>query len=87
MRDVDCDFRLMRSKIFNDLTLKYNIGIICVEMIAKISKMGYKFKEVPVHHYYRVSGKSQFFNVKRIFRVGIDLLKLWYKIIIKKNID
>ena len=84
IRDVDCDFRLMRKQIFEDLTLEYDSGVICVEMIAKLNKKGYKFEEVPVHHYYRMSGKSQFFNIKRIIRVGIHLLRLWYKIQRKK---
>ena len=84
IRDIDCDFRLMKKKIFDNITLEYNSGIICVEMITKISNEGYKFAEVPVHHYYRMSGKSEFFNVKRIVKVGIDLLRLWFKI--KKQI-
>ncbi len=85
IRDVDCDFRLMRKKIFQDMVLEYNSGIICVEMITKITKRGYKFAEVPVHHYYRVSGKSEFFNFIRIFQVIKNLIKLWYKIQIKKK--
>jgi glycosyltransferase involved in cell wall biosynthesis len=84
IRDVDCDFRLMRRKIFDDVMLEYDSGIICVEMITKITKRGFKFAEVPVHHYYRVSGKSQFFNFKRLFEVVKNLIKLWYKIQIKK---
>ena len=85
IRDVDCDFRLMRKKIFQDMVLEYNSGIICVEMITKITKRGYKFAEVPVHHYYRVSGKSEFFNFARIFQVIKNLIKLWYKIQIRKK--
>lgn len=85
IRDVDCDFRLMRRKIFDDLKLEYDSGVICVEMISKITKRGYRFVEVPVHHYYRMSGRSEFFNFKRIFRVIKNLIKLWYKINIKKK--
>ena len=85
IKDVDCDFRLMRKKIFHDIILEYNSGVICVEMITKIAKRGYKFAEVPVHHYYRVSGKSEFFNFIRIFQVMKNLIKLWYKIQIKKE--
>lgn len=85
IRDVDCDFRLMRKRIFQDIVLEYNSGVICVEMITKITKRGYKFTEVPVHHYYRVSGKSEFFNFVRIFQVIKNLIKLWYKIQIKKK--
>jgi glycosyltransferase involved in cell wall biosynthesis len=84
IRDVDCDFRLIRRSIFDNLELDYDSGVICVEMISKIAKRGYRFVEVPVHHYYRMSGKSEFFNFKRIFIVFKNLVKLWYKIIIKK---
>ena len=78
IRDVDCDFRLIRRSIFDDLKLEYNSGVICVEMIARMTKRGYRFEEVPVHHYYRVSGKSEFFNFKRLFVVLRNLIKLWY---------
>ena len=84
IRDVDCDFRLIRRKIFDDLKLEYSSGVICVEMIARMTKRGYRFAEVPVHHYYRVSGKSEFFNFVRIFKVFKNLTKLWYKIRIRK---
>jgi glycosyltransferase involved in cell wall biosynthesis len=84
IRDVDCDFRLMRRSIFDDLKLEYDSGVICVEMISKLTKRGCRFAEVPVHHYFRVSGKSEFFNFKRIFIVSKNLIKLWYKIVIKK---
>lgn len=85
IRDVDCDFRLMRRSIFDNLKLDYDSGVICVEMISKLTKRGCRFVEVPVHHYYRMSGKSEFFNFKRIFIVGKNLIKLWYKIVIRKT--
>jgi len=85
IRDVDCDFRLMRKRIFKDMVLEYNSGVICVEMITKITKRGYNFAEVPVHHYYRISGRSEFFNFFRIFQVIKNLIKLWYKIQVKKK--
>jgi glycosyltransferase involved in cell wall biosynthesis len=84
IRDVDCDFRLIRRSIFDDLKLEYNSGVICVEMIARMTKRGYRFEEVPVHHYYRVSGKSEFFNFKRLFVVLRNLVKLWYRIQVRK---
>ena len=85
IRDVDCDFRLMRRAIFDRIELESNSGVICVEMIKKIHDAGFRFAEVPVHHYFRTSGKSQFFNFKRIFRVGRDLLKLWWKLVVLKK--
>ena len=85
IKDVDCDFRLMRRALFENLMLRYNSGVVCVEMISKLTMRGAKFAEVPVNHYYRLSGKSQFFNFKRIFNTGIHLLKLWYRIKIRKE--
>ncbi len=85
IRDTDCDFRLMRKSIFNKVELHSNSGLICAEMIKKIADNDFKFKEVPVHHYWRTSGKSQFFNFKRVGTVVIGLLVLWYKLVIKKE--
>ncbi|MCL6087861.1 MAG: glycosyltransferase family 2 protein [Actinobacteria bacterium] len=85
IRDVDCDFRLIRRNLFDNLELKYNSGVICVEMISKFTARGARFLEVPVTHYFRVSGKSQFFNFKRIFKTGVHLIKLWYWIRVKKQ--
>lgn len=82
LKDIDCDFRLFRRHVFDKIKLESNSGIICVEMMKKIQKAGFKIKEAPVHHYPRVSGTSQFFNVKRIFRVFVGLAKQWFKLMV-----
>jgi glycosyltransferase involved in cell wall biosynthesis len=83
VRDVDCDFRLMRRAIFDTVTLTKNSGVICLEMMKKIQDAGFRIAEVPVHHFHRAYGKSQFFNFRRIFRTGIDVLKLWRELVVK----
>ncbi|MDZ7331443.1 MAG: glycosyltransferase family 2 protein [candidate division KSB1 bacterium] len=85
IRDVDCDFRLMKREIFDNIELESDSGLICVEMIKKMTDAGYVFDEVGVTHHFRPSGKSEFFNFKRIFRVGVDMMKLWWKIQVKKQ--
>lgn len=85
LRDTDCDFRLMRKSIFKKVKLESNSGLICVEMIKKISDFGFKFEEVPIHHYWRISGQSQFFNFKRVTVVIFGLLCLWYKLVVRKE--
>lgn len=80
LKDVDCDFRLMRRSIFDRVHLKSDSGVICVEMMKKIQDDGFKITEAPVRHYHRAYGRSQFFNVRRIFRVARDLLKLWWEL-------
>lgn len=87
LRDVDCDFRLMKREIFDKVQLESNSGVICVEMMKKIQDAGFVIAEVPVHHYHRVYGRSQFFNFRRTFRVGIDLLRLWVKLVLKPKLS
>src|SRR5438876_6274199 len=83
LRDVDCDFRLMRRTIFDRINLEKTSGIICVEMMKKIQDAGFRVVEVLVHHYHRAFGRSQFFNVRRLFRTGRDLLLLWYALVVR----
>jgi len=85
LRDVDCDFRLMRRTIFDRINLEKTSGIICVEMMKKIQDGGFRIAEVPVHHFHRAFGRSQFFNVRRLFRTGRDLLRLWYALVIRRE--
>jgi glycosyltransferase involved in cell wall biosynthesis len=85
VRDVDCDFRLMRRRIFDVVRLEKNSGVICLEMMKKFQDAGFKVAEVPVHHYHRTHGKSQFFNFPRIVRTGVDVLKLWWCLVVRKE--
>lgn len=85
LRDVDCDFRLMRRAIFDKVTLKHDSGVICAEMMVKIQRAGFRIVEVPVHHYQRAHGKSQFFNFARIAKVGWNLTGLWIQIVLRRR--
>jgi glycosyltransferase involved in cell wall biosynthesis len=80
MRDVDCDFRLIRRSMFDRVQLESDSGIICVELMTKFRQAGGRLTEVPVHHYHRAYGVSQFFNFKRVARVAIDLVNLWLRL-------
>ncbi len=85
LRDVDCDFRLIRRSIFDELKLESTTGTICVEMVKKMEHAGYTFAEVPVHHFHRQYGVSQFFNWRRLLRVANHLSKLWWKLIVLRD--
>jgi glycosyltransferase involved in cell wall biosynthesis len=82
VRDVDCDFRLMRREIFDRVRLERDTGVICLEMMRKIQDAGFRIVEVPVHHYHRTYGRSQFFNFRRVFWTGIDVMKLWVQLVV-----
>ena len=85
VRDVDCDFRLMRRRIFDVVRLEKNSGVICLEMMKKFQDAGFRVAEQPVHHYHRSYGRSQFFNFRRIFRTAVDVLKLWWALVIRRE--
>lgn len=87
IRDVDCDFRLIRRKEFNKVRLFSNSGTICVEMVKSLQDAGLRFAECPVHHFHRAYGKSQFFNFKRLFKTFKDLSALWWKLVIKRDVQ
>jgi glycosyltransferase involved in cell wall biosynthesis len=85
MRDVDCDFRLMRRSIFERISLEKTSGVICLEMMKKIHDAGFRIVEVPVHHYHRAFGKSQFFNFPRIAKTGVDVMRLWLALVVRRQ--
>jgi glycosyltransferase involved in cell wall biosynthesis len=85
VRDVDCDFRLMRRSIFDRVSLEKSSGVICLEMMKKIQDAGFRVNEVPVHHYHRAFGKSQFFNFKRLAKTAVDVAKLWYALVVRRE--
>ena len=85
VRDVDCDFRMMRRSIFDKVQLEKNSGVTCLEMMKKITDGRFRIAEVPVHHYHRAYGKSQFFNFRRLYRTAIDVMKLWWALVVRRD--
>jgi glycosyltransferase involved in cell wall biosynthesis len=80
IRDVDCDFRLIRRRAIERIELGSSSGSICVELAHKLHLAGCVFAETPVHHYQRVHGRSQFLTARRVGRTAFDLVSLWFKV-------
>ena len=53
--------------------------MICVELMSKVQYAGFGLAEVPVHHFHRAYGKSQFFNWRRVVRTLSALWALWLR--------
>lgn len=85
LRDTDCDFRLFRRCLYERVQLESDTGTIAVELVKKFSDAGGRCVEVPVHHFHRAYGKSQFFNFPRLFRTGQQLSRLWWTLVVKKE--
>lgn len=86
IRDVDCDFRLLRRRSLEQIQLLSASGVICTEMVRKLRAAGCVFTEVPVNHYPRAHGQSQFFTFRRVSRTAFDLFVLWWKLVVLRRL-
>jgi glycosyltransferase involved in cell wall biosynthesis len=77
IRDVDCDFRLIRRDLVERIQLFSTSGTICVELVRKLELSGCQVEEVGVHHYPRLHGRSQFFRVRSLLKTFYQLARLW----------
>lgn len=81
IRDTDCDFRLMRGELVRGLDLRSEGGAICVELVKGLQAAEATFAEMPVEHYPREEGKSQFFRLKNLVVMGGELASLWWRLL------
>lgn len=77
VRDIDCDFRLMRRDVLQRLHLQSSTGSICVELVLGIELSGCGVAEVGVHHYPRLHGRSQFFRIRSLLTTMAQLIELY----------
>ena len=82
IRDVDCDFRLMRREILQRAELISTSGTICVELVRKLELSGCQVREVGVHHYPRLHGSSQFFRLRSLLQTLFQLIRLWVHVVL-----
>jgi glycosyltransferase involved in cell wall biosynthesis len=80
VRDVDCDFRLIRREVLDSFPLSCDSGCITVELVARIERAGFSVRELGVHHYPRPYGHSQFFSPRRVGETLWQLAGLWFRL-------
>jgi glycosyltransferase involved in cell wall biosynthesis len=85
LRDVDCDFRLFRRSMLQRVRLTSATGTIGLEMVKRFQDAGFTFAEVPVSHYFRRYGESQFFNLRRLLRMARNFTALWIRLVLLKD--
>lgn len=76
LRDVDCDFRLMRRADIEQLSLQSSSGTICAELVWGLESLGLRAIEVPVTHKPRLHGASQFFRLAPLWKTFRELGRL-----------
>ena len=82
LRDIDCDFRLIRRDVLKDLHLRSDTGTICVELVRGIELSGCEVVETGVHHYSREYGRSQFFRVRSLLKTAAQLTRLYVRLVL-----
>jgi glycosyltransferase involved in cell wall biosynthesis len=82
IRDIDCDYRLIRRALLEKIHLTSTSGTICVELVRKLELSGCQVMEIGVHHYPRLYGRSQFFRVRSLAVTLLQLLRLWVRLVI-----
>ncbi|HYI94275.1 MAG TPA: glycosyltransferase family 2 protein [Bryobacteraceae bacterium] len=87
IRDIDCDFRLIRRKLLEEIKLTSTSGTICVELVRKVELTPWRVVEVGVHHYPRLHGRSQFFRVRSLLTTLYQLTHLYVMVGIDKSVD
>lgn len=76
IRDVDCDFRLIRRSLIKKITLESRSGTICLELVLKLKQAGARFAEVGVSHFSRAFGSSEFFRWPQLLQMLRDYKRL-----------
>jgi len=77
IRDVDCDFRIIRRSLLEGIHLTSTSGTVCVELVRKIELSGCAVEEIGVHHYPRLHGRSQFFRLRSLAATTSQLIRLY----------
>ncbi len=76
LHDSDCNFRLMKKEILNDLTI---YGGLYRYIPSLTASKGYRLGEIKVRHNPRRHGKSKF-GFLRLFKGSFDLITIKYLI-------
>jgi glycosyltransferase involved in cell wall biosynthesis len=82
IRDIDCDYRLIRRSLLERVRLTSTSGTICVELVRKLEVSGCEVAEVGVHHLPRLHGTSQFFRVRSLAQTFYQLLRLYVRLVL-----
>jgi glycosyltransferase involved in cell wall biosynthesis len=82
IRDIDCDYRLIRRALLDEIHLTSTSGTICVELVRKLELSGCQVVEIGVHHYPRLHGRSQFFRIRSLAVTLLQLVRLWIRLVI-----
>lgn len=74
--DIDW-VKMYRRKILNNIKISSTTAFVDAEILIKAEKLGYKIKEVGVHHYKRNFGKQSGGNIMVLVRAIKNVFSFW----------
>jgi len=80
LRDIDCGFKLMKSKIFRIVKLDSVGALIDAEFYFKSRRKGFTYEQIGVHHYPRTAGASTGAKLYVIFHAAYEIVRYWLEI-------
>lgn len=85
IKDVDCDFRLIKRSLLDKVEFEGKDASILPELIKKLQFAGGEFSEIPVNHYPRTYGNSNYKILDLIKEKILGDIKLYFSLR-KKNL-
>lgn len=76
IKDTDCDFRLFKSSLIADKVFQVSSGGFDVELVKTFQDAKASIVQIPVNHFKRPYGNSQFFTLPRIYKSLRDIIRL-----------
>jgi hypothetical protein len=80
VRDLDCAFKMFRRDLLDDIEPETGGAMVTAEILAKLKKKGFRYREIGVHHYPRTAGEQSGGSVKVILRAFKELFRLWRRL-------
>ncbi|MHC4758392.1 MAG: glycosyltransferase family 2 protein [Planctomycetota bacterium] len=77
VRDIDCAFKLYKTKIFDNIKLCSSGALIDAEILARAAGKGYTIGQKGVHHLPRIAGEQTGAKISVIFKAFIELFQLY----------
>lgn len=85
IRDLSCDFRLVRRGAFDPVALRCHSGAVCLELVTQLERVGLRTRDCPVSHYRRPYGNSEFFRLGPLWLTALEIFSLWRDLRWKKG--
>lgn len=79
-RDLDCGFKLFRTRFVRSLELESEGGFISAEILAKANKLGARVAEVGLDHHPRRAGSQTGLSPLVVARAFWDLLRFYQRL-------